>query len=80
MFEFGSFHEIRMLHFVIGSYWGIQSHQVSDFMVLDVHLEEDLWFGLMGSSIKSLMKVLAQWRSTLGVQVCTPSLQAKQSV
>nr|KAJ0201123.1 hypothetical protein LSAT_V11C600306460 [Lactuca sativa] len=41
----------------IWSYWGMKSHQVSDFMVLDVHLEVDMLFGLIGSSIKSLMKL-----------------------
>lgn len=37
----------------------MQSHQVSDFMVLDVVYDLDLWFGILDLSIKSLMSYMA---------------------
>ena len=49
-------------------------------MVLDVDYDSDIWFGPLDLSNKSLMKKLAIWMSTLGVQAYTRSVQAKQWV
>ena len=69
-----------MLYFEFAFIWGMQSHQVSDFIVLDVDYDSDPWFGPLDLSNKSLMENFALWMSILGIQAHTHNVQAKQQV
>ena len=45
-----------MLYFKFGFFWGIQRHQASDFMVLEIDYDPDLWFGPLDLGNKSVME------------------------